>query len=939
GGNNVRFNYSDDEVQGIEELYLLTLFYRKYDGANGTFYINSGAGYGIEPVNNRFYVDEVNRKDTLEDPVRLLLDGEWTCGQEEAISTFYYSRIDGDWTDPNTWSKQGYNGPPAASIPSTINDKAFVGNGRTVELDQVAPQIKAVSVANTGRLSMKTVNAKIQADSVFIQSGGTLAVSNEYGVNTIGETNGHIQINLDGVLSYSTEGIYEFIGGIEQPTGTGLPDIVGALIVNKSNSDDILNLSKSVLIKDSLVIKEGIFKLGNFTANGETGDTTGRSIKMYGGELEIHTFPTKYKNAVFNAGTVTFTGTGSFRIPSSQSPMSSEPAVTQYHNINLKGARGANTYVTLDPQGEIRVNGLLDISGLSFNPNPITDRFIVSGSTLVFNGDSTQHIQTGYSTPTGLNYRLKFHTLVIDGEGDKLIMPPNDANPDENYVLVRSLLDLKQGTLITNNHTIKVLGHWNTDIGAEFEPGNGLVIFEADGKETTVKSSGISFNDVRIMGTAINGYVSYTDSMDVAGDLTINPNFFRSLNNAPLSVRGNFINNGKFVANTGRVYFNGDGDRELIHNGIGNFYNLTVNKSSGMLQIDGDSLIKITNNLTLVKGNIGGRNSVQMPNKALVVDGTISRPGATPGHVDGRLRLPMVIGSNSKLFTVGIADEYNPMEMTINGPGGAPGYLDAYVLVDTDAPNITRNTIESQLPNGPELDSTKNIRKVWVLHADTTGSQLFALAASRNYDLEFFFTASDTTDRGNPLAFEIGQRDTSVNAGHWSKPFVSDRKPLSAKFSGNQNFHNNSTNYFIIGSPKIFTYYSIADGEFHSASTWSTAGYESMEEALRPPNSNDNIRIGNGKTVTLNSNYSVGDDRLLVVETGGSEYENGHLVFGQDNILITGQGTFRLDSGAAVTIRHSQGISNNGNNGCVRVSNSNRQYNYQNHNRGHFIYA
>src|SRR5690606_40053288 len=68
--------------------------------------------------------------------------------------------------------------------------------------------------------------------------------------------------------------------------------------------------------------------------------------------------------------------------------------------------------------------------------------------------------------------------------------------------------------------------------------------------------------------------------------------------------------------------------------------------------------------------------------------------------------------------------------------------------------------------------------------SDVCSSDL--LAASRNYDLEFFFTASDTTDRGNPLAFEIGQRDTTVNAGHWSKPFVSDRKPLSAKFSGNQ---------------------------------------------------------------------------------------------------------------------------------------------------------
>jgi hypothetical protein len=71
-----------------------------------------------------------------------LLDGEWTAGQEETISTFYYSRADGDWNDPNTWSKQGFFGTPAGSYPSTINDKVFIGNGRNVSVSSVTQKLK-----------------------------------------------------------------------------------------------------------------------------------------------------------------------------------------------------------------------------------------------------------------------------------------------------------------------------------------------------------------------------------------------------------------------------------------------------------------------------------------------------------------------------------------------------------------------------------------------------------------------------------------------------------------------------------------------------------------------------------------------------------------------------------------------------------------------------
>jgi len=936
GGYNVRFNYNDNEVLGFEELYMLCLFFRPYDGPNGTYYINSGAGYGVEPVNNRFYVDEVNQKDTLNKTL-VLLDGQWTAGQAEAVSTYYYSRVDGDWYNANTWSKQGYNGEASNTFPTTINDKVYIGNGRTVSLASATANISSIRIENTGRLLFSEANALAQGDSLFVLPGGTIAISSADGISLAPSALGNVRTTH---RSYSQFGKYEYIGNLKQVTGIGIPDIVGSLIVNKTELMDTLWLSKSILVKDSLIINQGtfhLFKNGNFTAHGETGDTTNRFFRMRGGEISIQNFPTKYKNPIFTAGTITFDGTGSFRIPSSVSPGAGEPAVTQYYNMKLNGARGANTYVTLDPSGEIRIGGNLDISGLSFNPTPISDRFIVTGSTVVFNGTSDQSIPTGYTNPTALIYRLKFHNLNIAGSGNKSLLPPNDSNPNDNFVLIRNFVNLRSGNFVSNGHHIKVLNSWQTDIGANFVAGSGRVTFEADGKVTNIRSNGIQFNDLFITGTAINGVVNYLDSTTVGGNLVINPANFRDLNNTALSIRGNFTNQGTFTAGTGRVYFNGTGNQTLSNNGNGIFRNITVNKSSGMVRLEGDSLIRVTNNLTLQQGNIGGRSAAAMPNKEIVVDGTITRPAGTPGHIDGRLRLPTVENANSLLFPIGLGNEYAPMQLDITGFGGAAGYLDSYVLLDLDAPNITRAVIETQLPNGPELDSTKNVRKVWVLNADTTRAQRFQLGAARRYNAEFFFPASNVRNGAITSTFEIYHRDTTVNTGRWKRPELDVRNPLSTKFINNDDLDNNAGHYFILGEPKVFTYFSIADGNWDDRLIWSTASYLSSEPASRPPISNDNIRIGNGKTVTLNVNHSVNSNRIVVVETGARDNPNGHLVFGNDTRLLTGEGTFRLDSGGAITIRHSEGITTSGASGCIRTTT--RQYNFNNHNSGHFIYA
>ena len=102
----------------------------------------------------------------------------------------------------------------------------------------------------------------------------------------------------------------------------------------------------------------------------------------------------------------------------------------------------------------------MDISNLTFNPIPLSERFLVTGSKVVFNGTGDQQIQTGYATPVDINYRLKFHKLIIAGTGNKTLADPNDDTPENDYVLVRDTVVLQSANFVSNGYNLKVLSGW-----------------------------------------------------------------------------------------------------------------------------------------------------------------------------------------------------------------------------------------------------------------------------------------------------------------------------------------------------------------------------------------------------------------------------------------------------------------------------------------------
>ncbi|HYG19107.1 MAG TPA: Ig-like domain-containing protein, partial [Ohtaekwangia sp.] len=103
----------------------------------------------------------------------------------------YYSRADGDWDDPNTWSHTGHSGPPVPNTPGTGSD-ITIGNGNTVTLS-----------GNVGAIAAD--------DGLLIEPGATLDM-NGYNLTVWGD------IRIEGTLLNGGT-----LSGIWNLYATGLP--------------------------------------------------------------------------------------------------------------------------------------------------------------------------------------------------------------------------------------------------------------------------------------------------------------------------------------------------------------------------------------------------------------------------------------------------------------------------------------------------------------------------------------------------------------------------------------------------------------------------------------------------------------------------------------------------------------------------------------------
>jgi hypothetical protein len=930
------FYYHETEVRGSDADYLVWNFHPSYPDPLGYWQVGPGRTNNIVNWGARFFYSQMADS----------LNGDWVAGEENIGRAYYYSIKNGDYNDPSTWSKLGfeYTGNPSNTAPNKRSDRVFIRD--TVTVSAATAPFNAVivdkgvvnTVTKTGRLRILGSNF-MHGDTLRVGStilandGGELDIAHPQGIvlATTKQDSGAVQTI---VRSFTQRGTYRFIDSTAalQTTGDALPSPVNVVKIQGGALTDTVKLSKAIIINDSIVINQGCLDVGSYSMDG---GSSNRTLKMTGGELLLRTgFPANYAAPTFNAGRVTFHGIANPLIPSS----ALTPAVNRYYDLKISGS--VSGVVTLQSQGEIRIGNSLDISDLTFT-GPVSQRFQTNGSTVVFNKNgSTQDIPCRPLAPADTVFNLSYFNLKLDSAGTKRLL----GSGTTPVIILNDLTINNNASFESNGFNLEVQRHW-VNISGSFNPGTNTVRFRTSSNDplipnliTSRDTSANPFYHVEVVG---EGYIRPNDMMRIRGNFVIDTLTKFSMRTAPnatlLALKGNWLNQGgTFLPGNSTVSFEGTGKQTMTRtSGNEYFYNMIINGPDsvcasyvGYSSADNGIFINANGNISLLKGNLRTRGRyLQLDSTA-----TITRPGANPGHIDGSLRKIFKTGVQTVVFEVGHNHNYTPLTMTTTGTGGTTGYLN--VLSDTiqvgSTPLSWDNTTNTVIqPIGSALSSSKHVARQWSITKPAGSS--FNLAFSRTYDATIqYVPTSDLRGGANWTLFEPRLLDLN---GNWILPqYLS--KPLIGTLTDStvQYRRLDSLGTIAVGEPGQYSFYSINSGNLSTAANWSTQGYDGPPAAFAPSDplaqGNPLIFIGNNKSITLDVNLSETYPGIVTIDSTGALYCGSN--------VISGTGEFRLKRNGALGIGHASGITNAGS-GNIQLST--RNYNYGSHFRGHFIYT
>lgn len=218
-------------------------------------------------------------------------------------------------------------------------------------------------------------------------------------------------------------------------------------------------------------------------------------------------------------------------------------------------------------------------------------------STVEFNGTGPQTINSG-----GVGASKAFYDVVIN-------KPSGTATFSTNSIEILNDFSILSGTCaISGSLSMFLHGDWTHTAGV-FTCNTSTVSF--DDFQSDILSTSASTR--AFYHVIVNSPVFMNDSIDINGDITINPGHSLTTNNFNITVARSWTNNGTFTPGTGTVTFDGSATPVAINTGgtgAGkSFYNLTVNKGAAAQVVNiATNDIDVNNNLAFTRGRVNGNN-------------------------------------------------------------------------------------------------------------------------------------------------------------------------------------------------------------------------------------------------------------------------------------------------------------------------------------------
>jgi len=353
------------------------------------------------------------------------------------------------------------------------------------------------------------------------------------------------------------------------------------------------------------------------------------------------------------------------------------------HTVSISGGSGESVYsITIDGGGVLdRQNRNFDVGGT----------FIVNGTV------------TGSETAAK---DISFSGDTLGGTG--IIAINNDQNLDcgadvvvlsTAHIHIFGNINIQNGVTVTNKGHLEVYGDvdganaagsvWTNDTGSELEAGGsfmdtGILNASATGNTLSYIQQGDQSiktpNSSEYFNLTISGSNTKTilNNLIIANDLNIDYAILDCGGNN-IQIRGNWTNEADFIEGTGTVTFDGTADQTIENVAGEEFHNLTMNKASGILILDGN--VQASNNLTLSSGIVNAGSYTLTLGSGLASLGTLTH---TSGHINGSFeRWTDATGTYS--FPVGSSSNDQGLSITINNGLQTGGSLiSTYFLVIRD---------------------------------------------------------------------------------------------------------------------------------------------------------------------------------------------------------------------------------------------------------------
>ena len=503
----------------------------------------------------------------------------------------YYSRVDGDWDDSNTWSTEDHSSSTNSGTFPVAGDFVVIGGGFTVMVSADATCTSLSFATGTSITNTLTVN-----------SGNTLTVSGSVILPRI-STSGSNTLNVGpGMLNV---GSLSFTNG---SSGTGHQVLISTGTATVSGSVSGTGASSRITFSGG-----GLLQLGGTIFNSSNGTlitVSGSTVEYNGSSQTVQALA--YNNLLFS-------GSGTKTLAAS---------TTVGGNLTI----GNNTNFAIGPVG-LTVTGTTTIGGGSSGTLTIT----ANGGTKTFNGLVTVNSGGTWDSSGG---GATFHGGITNngtftaGSG-MLLFDTNSQMLTGTFVIPNlriSGVALTNPTSLTVNTALSGTGVLNQGTNAVLNIGNtsNITILIASASGNLVNFTGnnqtINSNDYYHLNLSGNGVnILHTGTTTIAGDFTlsgtvsttgvtgitiggsVNIGSGTSFTAGAFThnVGGNWTNNGTFTHNNGTINFNGT--TQSI-SGATTFNNLTVSPTTTLAISSGTSSVLGT--LTLNAGSLDNTTSL-----------------------------------------------------------------------------------------------------------------------------------------------------------------------------------------------------------------------------------------------------------------------------------------------------------------------------------------